>query len=83
MRTKGPPSLRTKSLIILHVFGDSRIKDESSRSFPRLRPSVLNSYSIETEGFETRLGVPNSRFLQNMSLASDLLVDLNISPVVL
>ena len=31
----------------------------------------LNSCSVETEGFEARLGVQNSWFLQNMSLALD------------
>jgi len=34
----------------------------------RLVRRVLNSCSVETEGFETGLGVPDSRFLQNMSL---------------
>ena len=35
--------------------------------------AALNSWSVETEGFEARLGVQNSWFLQNMSLVTELI----------
>ena len=48
------------------------------RPFPALEPDILlddqsdlrelNSCSVETEGFEAKLGIRNSWFLQNMSL---------------